>query len=306
MGPEIASSRRFAKMVLESHRFRRMRISVVIDEVHVVDQWSTFRKEYGKLSHFRSRLPASTSMLGCSATLDPHTYQSVVVKAGFNSPAFINTVIDRPEIYLEILGVDGIQHSHEALHFLFPDKLTWKKAQKLDKTIVFFDSKQSIRPALKVARDWLVGAGLTMLQARTFVRGYYACLREKEKREIRDDFRRKNSSCRICFVTEAMGMGVELEAVTTVVQYGSDAILKDISMFKSLVQRLGRCARGPGEQGHFIWLVKPWLFCHQTKLQYAVRPQHSSRLQNSMTIDQHTGEIDFKKSDVENWTKMHI
>jgi superfamily II DNA helicase RecQ len=115
---------------------------LIIDEVHVVDQWSTFRKEYGKLAHLRSRLPPSTRALGASATLDSATRAAVIEKGGFRDPVLINITTDRPEIYIEFRKSKS---NFEDLHFLFPDKLTVEEAKQLPKMIVYFDSKQELR-----------------------------------------------------------------------------------------------------------------------------------------------------------------
>src|SRR5271155_1857740 len=276
MSPEIACSRRFAQYVLQDQHFRQKNLYIVIDEVHVVDQWSTFRKEYGKLGQFRSRLPPSTRALGVSATLDPATRAAVTEKGGIRNPIFINITTDRPEIYIEFRATKSTT-SFENLHFLFPDELTLSDAAELPKVIIYFDSKQDIRLALEVCRDWLVNAGLHPRDARKIVGAYYASLRETEKKRIRNDFKYAHSPCRIMLVTEAMGMGVEMEGIAMVVQYGSTMILKEVGLLKSLVQRMGRAARGAGESGHFIWLVKDWFFCPPAQ-EHGVPPGRSSRL----------------------------
>jgi hypothetical protein len=298
MGPEIATSRRFAKQVLERETFRQQRLYLIIDEVHVVDQWLTFRKDYGKLAHLRSRLPPSTRALGASATLDPATRAAVIEKGGFRYPVLINITTDRPEIYIEFRKSKS---NIEDLHFLFPDELTVEETKQLPKTLVYFDSKQELRAALAACRDWLAAAGLSYRDAEQTVGAYYASLREKTKKNIRDSFRKPDSPCRIMLATEAMGMGVEMEKIQIVVQYGSAKILRDVRMLKSLVQRMGRAARVPGEKGHFIWLVKPWFFCG---ISQPHTPAQASRLQISMSYDEDTDEIKYSVSDQKKWTNL--
>ena len=55
-------------------------------------------------------------------------------------------------------------------------------------------------------------------------------------------------------------MGVTNYAVALVIQYGVDGIVRNRANVKTIKQRLGRAARGLGENGHFIWLVPNYVF----------------------------------------------
>ena len=155
--------------MLFNEDFRRNKLCVLIDEVHCVSQWATFRKEYAKLDIFRTQLPPSTIAFGASATLDPETFKKISSSAGFRNPIFIETTTDRPEIYLEIRSFQANLSSFEDLRFLFPDKLTSKDIPTLEKTMVYFDSKQDIRLSLKWCRMWLRMAGLSPVETRQAV-----------------------------------------------------------------------------------------------------------------------------------------
>ena len=256
---------------------------MIIDEVHVVENWSTFRKEYGKLWQFRSRLPPGTRMLGCSATLDNETRQVVIKNGGFRDPQILNTTTDRPELYIELRSDRSIGKSYMGLRFLIPDCLSVNDIQsRLDKTIIFFDSKQNIRIARVQIRNWLIAAGLSHQVAYRTVGVYYASITTETKERIMEDWCKPNSSCRIMLATEAMGMGVEVVGVKNVVQYDSRHITQSVSNLKVLVQRMGRAARAAGEEGHFIWLVRPWVL---PSLQPNAVPYHAaSRLSAVQTI----------------------
>ena len=281
LSPELATSKRFSEVVLQSPDFRARNIFVIIDEVHVAEGWATFRKEYAKLWQFRARLPPSTRMLGCSATLDDATREVVIENGGFINPRVLNTTTDRPEIYFEMRVDKSIRRSHMGLHFLVPDAITSAQMRTFDKTIIFFDSKQDIRLARLEIQSWLRSAGLTQPEVERMVRAYYSTLGSKTKKKIADKFAASDSECRIMLATEAMGMGVEIAGVKTVVQYDSKWITRDVNQLKVLVQRMGRAARGPGEQGHFVWLVRPWILPSLEK--YSLGWYQSSRLQGSQT-----------------------
>lgn len=110
-------------MVLQNDSFRRQNLFVIIDEVHVVEQWATFRHMYAQVWQLRAQLPPSARVLGCSATLDDRTREKVVELAGLRNLCVINTTTDRPEIFIDIRPDDGGGKTFTPLRFLFPDQL---------------------------------------------------------------------------------------------------------------------------------------------------------------------------------------
>jgi superfamily II DNA helicase RecQ len=240
---------------------------VIIDEVHMVDQWSQFRQYYTMIRFLHYRLPNDTKFIGISGTLDDDTRRNVIEHTGLRRPMFLNTFIDRPEIHIELRPDASLRSSYSGLRFLFPDKLeatsatkAFEAARQLPKTMVFFDHKKDLRTALQLCRKWLEDAGLDSHGARKIVGFYHSSIHEREKESIRTAFLPAKSSTRVMLVTEAMGMGVEIAGVQLVIQYGAREILPRRSSFKTLVQRMGRAARRYGETGWFIWLLPPWFF----------------------------------------------
>ena len=74
--PEILNSRKFRQEVLQNEQFLGNLVLVAIDELHVAQQWATFREEYGQLHKLRARIPRSVPWFGTSATLDSHTLEA--------------------------------------------------------------------------------------------------------------------------------------------------------------------------------------------------------------------------------------
>ena len=257
--PEILNSVEFRTEVLSKDIFLRRLKMVVLDEMHLAQQWSTFRNKYGKLHKFRTRIPKAVPWFGTSATLDPSTLIAAKEAAGFTTPVILRTTVDRPEIFYEFRKFEVEQKTYEDLRFLLPEKTTFNEAKKLPKTIIYLDTTKAIRDAHKKLTAWLRQAGLAELEAAEIVRPYYSRMSERKKLVTTTDFREADSTGRIILATDAMGMGVSYRGVELVIQWGVEKLVDDDSAVKTVVQRLGRAGRGSNEAGHFIWIIPDWV-----------------------------------------------
>ena len=193
----------------------------------------------------------------------------------------VNTPTDRPNIYLE-LRVDPWLEKREVmgLRFLILDQLDRSRGpEQLAKSLIYFDSKATTRQALDTLRGWLCDAGLSSKESRQVVKVYYSDFEKDEKREIAEAFYKANSPCRLMLATDAMGMGVELEDLKIIVQFDCLKLLNSEMGLQTISQRMGRAARKDGEQGHFIWLVRPWFLATQRARNH--QPSQPSPLQTS-------------------------
>jgi superfamily II DNA helicase RecQ len=87
--PDIALSEEFHKDVLQKPRFRHRLMCVVIDELHLVEEWKTFREDYGNLQLLRQRVPVKVPLLGVTANLPNSWMQKILISAGFRKDCFI-------------------------------------------------------------------------------------------------------------------------------------------------------------------------------------------------------------------------
>jgi superfamily II DNA helicase RecQ len=214
--PEILNSWKFRRGVLQDERFLSKLILLAIDELHVAQQWATFREEYGQLHKVRARIPRSIPWFGTSATLDSHTLEATKTAAGFNNPILLRTSIDRPDIICELRKFEVQPGSFEDLRFLFPEKFTLREAHKLPKTIVYFKDTKSIRATRRTMLHWLVKAGLSSTEAESIVQPFYSRMSSQSKNQISADFRKGDSKVRILLAKDAVGMGVGNRAVKLV------------------------------------------------------------------------------------------
>ncbi|OXV05476.1 hypothetical protein Egran_06756 [Elaphomyces granulatus] len=292
--PEILNSRKFRQEVLQNEQFLSNLILVAIDELHVAQQWATFREDYGQLHKVRARIPRSVPWFGTSATLDSHTLEAAKSAVGFEGPIMIRTSIDRPDIFYELRGFEVKPKSFGDLRFLLPEKLTPEEARRLPKAIIYFKDSKSIRAARRAMSRWLVQAGINLAGAESVVRPFYGKMSSQSKNKISADFRNEDSKARILLATDAVGMGVGNRGVKLVIQYDVDKIVTSSSEMKTIMQRLGRAARGQSENGHFIWLVPHFVF----------GPTQASDSDNDITEEVEDNAATLKKTDISKHSDM--
>jgi superfamily II DNA helicase RecQ len=123
LSPEIACSMKFCDQVLSDSRFRKRLKAIVIDEIHLVVDWGrSFRKACSLLKHFRNEL-GSRPWFGCTATLDPDSFDELCRFTGFRkNVCIVRTSIDRPEIaYIRKVIPTNQKMQFQYLHFLIED-----------------------------------------------------------------------------------------------------------------------------------------------------------------------------------------
>jgi hypothetical protein len=231
ISPELAVSEKFHKTATNPKFIDRLSL-VVIDEAHLVSQWGrSFRTDYARLSQLRGMFGDRIPWFACSATLDDKTLNDLKTGAGFgNDVAVIRTSIDRPELAWRIgLIPKGSQAQGSALRFLFdkgkrPVPEASPAPQEIPKTIAFFDSKKEAYTALDGCRNWLLQSEqhrYSKKQVKVSIKVFHRDIAKFDKEAILVEFQRpaKDSSIRVIFATEALGLGVNLPDVRRVVQY---------------------------------------------------------------------------------------
>ena len=260
ISPEFLNSRIFLQEVLQDEQFLAKLVLVAFDELNVAQKWAICREEYEQLHKLRDRIPRSVPWFGTSATLDSQTLEAAKFAVGFEDPIMIRTSIDRPDIFYELREFEVQPGSFEDLRFLLPEKSTLEEARTLPKTIIYFKDSRTIRAALEAMWDWLVQAGLNPEAAQSIVRPFDGAMSSWLRDKISADFRNEDSKARILLVTDAAGMEVGNRGVELIIQYDVDRFVRSSLEMKTIMQRLGRAARGQSEKGHFIWLVPHYVF----------------------------------------------
>ncbi|EED19717.1 conserved hypothetical protein [Talaromyces stipitatus ATCC 10500] len=246
LSPELAANEQIRYIFEESESNKRV-IAVVIDEAHLVHHWGdAFWPEYAQVGRLRIILGPHIPWFTCSATLDPHTLRVLKERGRFKTNTVIHrTPIDRSELLYRVGVIPRLQRAtFTVLRFLFdPDPLERTRAHiephEFSKTIVFFDSKREVFSALDCMVDDL-----------------YSDTHDLDKAYITSEMRKPGteSSIRVVFATEALGIGVNLPDIQRSVLYGLPKNL----LPATLLQRGGRACRDQHDD-KIILLVDVWI-----------------------------------------------
>ncbi|EPQ53958.1 P-loop containing nucleoside triphosphate hydrolase protein, partial [Gloeophyllum trabeum ATCC 11539] len=220
---------------------------VVFDEAHCVSEWSSFRSQYKHIGSIRYMIPDTVPFLVASATLAAPVLADVVeiLQLRISHIDYILRSNDRQDIHLTVRRMLHPACSFNDLNFLIPDEFKDGGAPP-PKFLVFFDSIKEAEDAVKHLRNRLPGG------VRGKIKYFHSVMtphyRTAEYEALRDD-----QIWGLC-VTDSFGMGLDIPDIKVVVQW------KATCNITTLWQRLGRAARGYGQEGIGIILVPPNLF----------------------------------------------
>ena len=266
VSPELAIGDKFHATAIDPVFKERLGL-VVVDEAHLVSQWGRdFRTDYARLGQLRSLFGSYVPWFACSATLDAEALKQLKKGVGFEDDVSImRTSIDRPELVIRTGWIPKNSHQKaSALRFIFDkggrtDAKSTPRLQQIPKTIVFFDSKKDAYAAMQGCRNWLQDSDkhkYSKKEARNTIKVFHRDTAKADKEDIIAMFQRlaEDSSIRVIFATEALGLGVNLPDVRRVILYGLPKGEEPAIMW----QRGGRASRD-GQDGEIILLVDEWV-----------------------------------------------
>jgi superfamily II DNA helicase RecQ len=265
ISPELAIGERFHATATHPAFKERLGL-VVVDEAHLVSLWGRdFRTDYAKLGLLRSLFGRHVPWFACSATLNATALKTLKQGLGFGDDVCImRTSIDRPELMFRTGWIpSGSRQKASALRFIFDEAARTgtetSKLRQIPKTVVFFDSKNEAYAAMQECRKWLQESDkhkYSRKEARETIKVFHRNTAKLDKEAIIAEFQRlaEDSSIRVIFATEALGLGVNLPDVRRVLLYG----LPKGEEPAILWQRGGRASRD-GKDGEIILLVDEWV-----------------------------------------------
>ncbi|KAJ3764597.1 P-loop containing nucleoside triphosphate hydrolase protein, partial [Lentinula raphanica] len=127
LGPEMARSAIFHKLVIERAPFQNNIIAMNIDEGHSISEWGTndFRPDYARISELLAKLPSGVPILTASATLAPEVIQDIEAKLGLGRKCErISVSNEKPNVALSVRIMQHPQDSFADLVTLFPSDPT--------------------------------------------------------------------------------------------------------------------------------------------------------------------------------------
>ena len=189
---EYILSTEFNENICKKPEFRERLIAVIVNELHLIDDWRSFRPEFSELHVLKSRLSPNVSYFDISATLNKDTLIVVKRNADFENCRIIKISIDKPKINMHTIFIENNQNEFEDLRRFFPIHTT--DSYSIPKTIFYFDNKSNIQSFVQFAIDvWFLEWHYSLV-VRRWIAAYHANMTDDDKKRIADTFEKSNQA----------------------------------------------------------------------------------------------------------------
>ena len=213
-----------------------------------------FRPSFSRLAEVRSLIPPGTPCMACTATATKSVREEVVRSLEMSGCVCVSVSPDRPNIFYEVKRRMDIESD-------FADLVGSLQAQLIDtpRVIVYCQSLNTCSDLfahflfhLGPASYYPTGAA-EVSDNRLFGM-YHSCTPQYNKDIILESLRDPKGVVRIVFATIALGMGIDLQDINTIIHYGAPRSLEDY------FQESGRGGRnGSDAQSVVFWKPRD---CH--------------------------------------------
>ena len=217
-------------------------VAVVVDEAHCVYKWSKdFRPAYSRLHELRALVPSGVPMMALTATITNVMLADIKTQLNMPDCHLVCLSPDRPNIYYEVKERTSIEvNFHEIIQDVLHNSVKAKRilvycqslnmCSSLYAYFLYTLGDKSYHPpsAEPVAANHLFGM-------------YHSGTNDSIKDIVMRSLVDPGGNIRVVFATVALGMGVNLANVNTVVHYGAPRSLEDY------FQESGRGGRTGGQ-----------------------------------------------------------
>ena len=212
--PEFALSNESVQEVFQTPGFRDCLVLIAIDEVHLVEDWASWRPDYGRLKELQSILPHSVPFFATLATVGDKLAKKLIVNLRLNANVkILKESIDREDLFFNVRMLHvASTTSFEDLRFLTT------VIGSLPKVIIYGDSIALLIRIKETLTKFYREAGGDITRARRAIRCYNGPMSEAEKTSIYENFREVNSEIRILCATDAMGLRMNIVDIDIVIQ----------------------------------------------------------------------------------------
>jgi superfamily II DNA helicase RecQ len=219
------------RKIMQDSRVSKRLGTVIIDEVHLLGDWKSFRPAFKNWQWFRACIPPHVPIAACTATLAMGTPYTAILRAlGFREhsvtgPANFKLIKLDTERHNISLHLRQIQHSVSGWKF---SDLEWLISERVGdnpscwpKTIVYCEAIDLGHRVVTALRKILPPA-LTS-RAQDIVRHIHSLRCSSCKAEAVAAFSSPgiSASCRIIVATDAFGMGIDIPDIKRVILFRS-------------------------------------------------------------------------------------
>lgn len=181
--------------------------------------------------------------MACTATATRSVQQDIISSLEMENCVFVSVSPDRPNIFYEVRRRTDIESDFSDLIHTLEEKLT-----NTPRVIIYCQS-------LNICSDlfthflYCLGAtsyfppGAAELSENRLFGMYHSCTPQHNKEVILESLRDPNGVVRVVFATVALGMGIDINDVNTIIHYGAPRSLEDYFQESGRGGRSGCSAR---------------------------------------------------------------
>ena len=212
--PELLLRNNNFKKLYRKEKFRRRIIVFAVDEAHVIKHWKdSFRKDYDELQTLKVISGAEIPWMALTATCTTSAFETIYDTLGMGgSRRFwgIDMGADQPNVRLWVHPMEYSSVDFGDLLAFIPENPS--SAQDFDKTIFYFKSQALACRAYRRCRRLIATCYQHLLAPFTRTNS------PEYKKIIQDTF--CDGELRWIFATTALGLGLDIPDIKTVVIYG--------------------------------------------------------------------------------------
>ena len=202
----------FQKEFIEELNKRKLLISVIIDEAHVISSWACdFRVSYMKLNCLKKLLP-NIPIGAFTATATLKVQEDIIKTLKLEKPFIIRTTFDRPNLVIKVK-----QKSKSIIDDILP------LINNKESTIIYCQTRKITDKITDLLQ-----------KAKIKCKGYHAGMDSHDRDEIHKEFITNKIICIVA--TVAFGMGIDA-VIRKVIHYG---IPRDMESYYQEIGRAGR------------------------------------------------------------------
>ena len=189
---EYIFSIEFNENICKKSKFRERLIIVIVNELHLINDWRDFRSKFNEFHVLKSRLFSNVSYFDVFATSNKDTLIVVKRNVDFENCRIIKTFIDKSKINMHIIFIEDNQNNFENFRRFFSINAT--DSYSIFKTILYFDSKSNIQKFVRLAIDVEFFEWNYSFVVKRWIAAYHANMTDNDKKRIVNMFEKSNQA----------------------------------------------------------------------------------------------------------------
>ena len=200
-----------------------------------------FRPAYSRLHELRALLPIDVPFIACSATVTPQIRRDCTKKLDMDGCEFVSYSPDRPNIFYKVARQTSIEEELQLLLSSLKDK-----RQDTPRAIIYCRTLNSCAELFATFQEYMgkeqyYPDGAAEISDNRLFGMYHASTTQHNKEVVLKSLGHADGVVRVVIATIALGMGVDMRDVNTIIHYGAPRSIDDY------FQECGRGGRS-GEQ----------------------------------------------------------